>query len=102
VTIVVAAYYVLFAVMGATTQTLVIEMLAGAVFIVAAVSGFKWSLWIVVVALAAHGIFDSTHDRFIANAGVPAWWPGFCLMFDITAAAYLAWMLNRGRIRAGA
>ncbi len=100
VTIVIASYYALFAVMGASTHTLVLELLVGAVFLAVAVSGFRWSLWAVVVALAAHGVFDLTHDTFIANAGVPHWWPEFCLTFDLTAAIYLAWRLNSGRIRA--
>lgn len=102
VTIVIACLYALFAVMGASTQTLVLELVVGAVFIVAAVSGFRWSLWVVVVALAAHGIFDFTHDAFIANAGVPDWWPEFCLAYDLVAAAYLAWLLWSGRRLAGA
>lgn len=100
VTIVIASYYALFAVMGASTNTLVLESLVGAIFLAAAVSGFKSSLWVVVVALAAHGIFDLTHDTFIANAGVPGWWPDFCLTYDVTAAGYLAWLLKSGRIRA--
>jgi hypothetical protein len=102
VTIVIASYYALFAVMGASKHALVLELLVGAVFLAVAVSGFRWSLWVVAVALAAHGIFDLTHDTFIANAGVPVWWPEFCLTFDLTAAAYLAWLLKSGRIRAAA
>jgi hypothetical protein len=57
--------------------------------------GFKKNLWLVVVALAAHGIFDFFHRRIVANPGVPAWWPAFCMTFDITAAAFLAWLLKR-------
>jgi hypothetical protein len=102
VTIVIATYYALFAVMGASTHALVLESLVGAAFLAVAVSGFRWSLWVVVVALAAHGIFDLTHDTFIANTGVPVWWPEFCLTYDLTAAAYLAWLLKSGRIRAAA
>src|SRR5258705_6633771 len=79
VTIVIASYYALFAVMGASTHTLVLESLAGAVFLLAAVYGFRSSLWVVVVALAAHGIFDLVHGSAIPNPGVPTWWPEFCL-----------------------
>ena len=100
VTIVVASYYVLFAVMGASTNALVLESAVGAVFVAVAVGGFRSSLWIVVLALAAHGAFDFVHSRLISNPGVPAWWPPFCATFDITAAAYLAWMLKIDRIRA--
>ena len=88
--------------MGAFTRALVLESLAGAVFLVAAVTGFRWSLWVVVVALAVHGIFDLTHAAVISNPGVPSWWLEFCLTFDVTAAAYLAWLLKSGRIRAAA
>jgi hypothetical protein len=100
VTMVIASYYALFAVMGASTHALVLESLAGAVFLAIAVSGFRWSLWVVVVALAAHGMFDLTHAAVISNPGVPHWWPEFCLTYDVTAAMYLAWLLKSGRIRA--
>jgi hypothetical protein len=100
VTIVIASYYALFAVMGASTQTLVLEALAGAAFLALAVLGLRSSLWVVVVALAAHGFFDLVHARAISNPGVPDWWPRFCLTFDVTAAGYLAWLLRSGRVRA--
>ena len=102
VTIVIASYYALFAVMGASTHALVLESLVGAVFLAAVVAGFRSSLWVVVVALAAHGVFDLTHGWIIANPGVPSWWPAFCLTYDMTAAAYLAWLLGSGRLRAAA
>jgi hypothetical protein len=98
--IVIASYYALFAVMGASTRALVLESLVGAGFLLAAVSGFRSTLWIVVSALAAHGIFDLAHGAAISNPGVPPWWPEFCLTYDVTAAAYLAWQLKSGRIRA--
>ena len=100
VTIVIASYYALFAVMGASTNALVLESAVGAAFLAVAVFGFRSSLWVVVLALAAHGVFDLAHGRIISNPGVPAWWPAFCLTYDVTAAAYLAWLLKIGRIRA--
>jgi hypothetical protein len=102
VTIVVASYYALFAVMGASTQALLPEVLVGMVFLVVAAWGFRWSLWVVVAALAAHGILDLGHGMIISNQGVPPWWPQFCLAYDVTAAAYLAGRLRSGRIRAAA
>lgn len=102
VTIVIASYYALFAVMGASTHTLLLESLVGSAFLAVAVAGFRSSLWAVVVALAVHGILDLTHDWFISNAGVPRFWPAFCLAFDLTAAAYLALLLKTGRTRAAA
>ena len=99
VMIVIASLYALFAVMGASTTALVLECLVGAVFIAAAATGFRSSLWVVVVALAAHGVFDSVHGRIISNPGVPAWWPAFCGTYDVTAAGYLAWLLKSDRIQ---
>lgn len=100
--IVIASLYVLFAAMGAPPHTLVTELAVGAVFIGVATWGFKSSLWLVVLALAAHGIFDFFHGALVPNPGVPAWWPEFCLAYDVVAAAYLAWLLVRGRVRAAA
>lgn len=100
VTMVIASYYALFAVMGASTETLVLESVVGGVFLGVAVYGFRSSLWFVVLALAAHGVFDLAHSRVISNPGVPAWWPAFCLTFDVAAALYLARLLKIGRIRA--
>ena len=67
----------------------------GVVFVIAAVAGFKGSSWIIVAGLAAHGVQDAVHDHIIANAGVPAWWPAWCLAYDVGAAGALAWLLTR-------
>jgi hypothetical protein len=100
VMIVIASLYALFAVMGESTNALILESVVGAAFIGVAVLGFWRSLWVVVLALAGHGFFDLVHGFVIANAGVPVWWPAFCLAYDVTAAAYLARLLAIGRIRA--
>jgi len=95
VMIVIASYYVLFAISGGTTASIVIESAVMLLFAGAAIAGFKRSLWIVVAALAAHGIFDLLHSPMISNPGVPPWWPQFCLAYDVVAAAYLAIRLTR-------
>lgn len=100
VMIVIASLYALFAVLGGSTTALLVESVVGAAFIAAAVAGFRSSLWVVVLALAAHGVFDLVHGRVISNPGVPAYWPAFCLTYDVTAAAYLAWLLKIDRVRA--
>ena len=100
VAIVIASYYSLFAVLGASTHALVLESLVGGGFLALATLGFRSSLWLVALALAAHGAFDLVHGAFISNPGVPPWWPAFCLAYDATAAGYLAWLLKTGRVRA--
>jgi hypothetical protein len=100
VLIVIALYYALFAVIGGSAHALATESIAILAFLGVAVAGFRKSLWLVVAALAAHGLFDLVHGRLIANPGVPAWWPAFCGAYDVVAAAYLAWLLSRSKVRA--
>ena len=95
VAMVVASYYVLFAVMGGSRSAIVIESAAGLVFVALAVLGFKRTLWLAVIALAGHGLFDCVHASIVSNPGVPSFWPGFCAAYDVTAAGYLAWLLSR-------
>ena len=95
VAIVVAHYYVLFAVMGSSGRILVVEIVIASAFWLIAVLGFKTSLWFVVAALVGHGVFDFTHHLFIQNPGVPLWWPGFCMAFDVVAGGWLAFRLMR-------
>lgn len=99
VAIVVATYYALFAIMGGSLQALALECLVIAGFIIAAVVGFKFNLWWAAGALFAHGVFDFFHGHLIVNPGVPVWWPGWCLSYDVTAAAYLAWLLKSSKIK---
>ena len=96
VLMVIASYYVLFAVMSGSVEALVIESAVMTLFAAAAVAGFKSSAWIVVAALAGHGVFDAVHGHIIENAGVPAWWPAWCFAYDVGAAAVLGWLLQRG------
>ena len=98
VMIVIASYYVLFAVMSGSFQTVVIESVVMTLFAAAAVAGFRSSAWVVVMALAGHGVFDAVHGHLVENAGVPAWWPAWCFAYDVGAAAGLAWLLRRGLV----
>jgi hypothetical protein len=96
VVIVIALYYVLFAAMSGSLETVLLESMVMMAFTTAAVIGFKSSPWIVVGALAGHGVFDALHGEVIENSGVPVWWPAFCLAYDLGAAAGLAWLVKRG------
>ena len=95
VLVVIASYYVLFAVMSSSPRAILADSIVMTAFALAAVLGFKTSLWLVVAALAAHGVLDLSHDRLVTNRGVPVWWPPFCMAYDVVAAAFLAWLLTR-------
>jgi hypothetical protein len=62
---------------------------------IAAVVGFKSSAWVVVAALAGHGVVGAFHGHVMENSEVPVWWPAFCLAFDLGAAGSLAWLIQR-------
>lgn len=100
VLVVVASYYGLYAVLGQSMQALVAELAVMLVFVAATVAGFRRNLWIVAAGLFAHGVFDVFHGALISNPGLPAWWPAFCMSYDIVAALCMAWLLQRSRIRA--
>lgn len=97
--VVIASYYCLFAILGCGSA-LFWEMGVFVAFALTATIGFRTNLWIVVVTLMGHGLLDWYHDQLISNAGVPAWWPIFCLSFDAAAGAHLAWRLLSGKIEA--
>jgi hypothetical protein len=96
ITIVVGAYYVLFAAMTGSIEIVAMEVGLMAVFVVAAVAGFKSNLWIVAAALAGHGLFDMVHGRVLDNPGVPVWWPAFCATYDVAAGGIMAWLMKNG------
>jgi hypothetical protein len=99
--IVIASYYGLFAVMGGP-DALLSEVIGIGIFALLAFIGYRFNLWIVVVAIGGHGVFDWFHHFLIADPGVPAWWPGFCMTFDVLAGTWLACLLLAGRIPAKA
>jgi len=98
VAIAVASYYLAFAVSDGRSEVWLAELAIAVVFIAGAVLGFKRSPWIAVLALGGHGVMDVFHHLLVHNQGVPRAWPGFCMSFDVTAAAIVAvLMLIRAR-----
>lgn len=90
VLIVVAHYYVLFAIVSGKQGALPAQLIIFGLFSTAAVLGFRVSLWFVAAGLAAHGVFDFAQQFVAVDGGVPAFWPLFCLSYDLAAAAALA------------
>jgi hypothetical protein len=96
--VVIASYYILFAVMAGASQALVPEFLLFAGFVALAAWGFRRDLRLVMLGLVAHGALDLFHDALVTNPGVPAWWPAWCGAYDIAAPTYLAILVWRGRV----
>ena len=93
VLMVVASYYVLFAVMGG--QALSVELAIATGFAGLAWLGGRGRLWLVGVGLLLHGLFDLLHPAVIDNSGVPAWWPAFCAAVDLVLGGWVLLMAGR-------
>lgn len=100
VLIAIAALYGLFGTIDGTPSVIAAEVAGMVPFVVAALLGFRRTLWFVVAGLLCHGIYDFIHGHLVHDAGVPPWWPLFCLAYDATAALYLAWLLARSTVTA--
>jgi hypothetical protein len=96
VLIVIAMLYELYAVIGGSTRALALEAIGAVGFSLLAVLGFKRNLYFAAGGLAAHGVYDYFHGHLFVNPGVPAWWPAFCMSYDVTAGAILAWLQSKG------
>ncbi len=100
VLIAISTYYVLFAVQAGSGRTIALEVAVAGVFSAIGLLGIRRNLWLVVGAIAGHGVFDILHRLLIANSGVPVWWPGFCMAFDVVFGAFLGMRILR-RSRSG-
>jgi hypothetical protein len=87
--IAIGAEYEFFAAIGGPASALWAEAPFALAFIACGMLGFRVPL-AVPGGLVVHALFDALHPHLIQNAGVPSWWPAFCLSFDLLAAAVLA------------
>lgn len=98
VLVIIASYYVLFAVLDGSGHALVWELVIAAAFSTVAVTGALFFPTLVGTGIVAHGLFDIVHDVLIENSGVPAWWPSFCASVDVLLGIWVI-ILTRNRFR---
>ncbi len=91
--IIIASYYVLFAVIGDGQHDLPVEILIASAFMLLALAGFRTSPWLIVAGLVCHGTYDAFHAAVVGNTGAPTWWPAFCGAYDAMLAALVAFRL---------
>lgn len=99
--IVIASYYVLFAVMAG--RPVVVEIVVATVFgIMAVASALRWRL-LAGLGILLHGVFDFTRGGIVGDGGAPEWWPAFCGGIDVVLGVWLlgAFWFGYGRQRAG-
>lgn len=97
VLVVIAAYYILFAVMGGSRPALVWELAVAVVFSTVAIMGGLHLPVLVGVGIVAHGLFDFVHHTMIQDAGVPEWWPGFCGSLDVVLGLWVIGLSRSSR-----
>jgi hypothetical protein len=96
VLVIIASYYVLFAVLGGSNQALVCELVIAIAFSTVAIIGALFFPTLVGTGIIAHGLFDLVHDMIIENPGVPTWWPTFCGSIDVFLGLWVI-LLARSR-----
>lgn len=57
--------------------------------------GFKGSGILVVALWMGHAVYDIYHHVLVTNAGMPGWYPAFCLGFDLIMVVYLSRLVMR-------
>ena len=98
VLVIIASYYVLFAVLGGSGQALGWELVIAVAFSTVAIIGALFLPTLVGAGIIAHGLFDLVHDGLIENSGVPAWWPSFCASIDVLLGLWVV-ILTRSQLR---
>ena len=91
----IAAVYIGFAVADGRRAVLVVEVMVASAFVICATVAMASFPWLIVIGLIAHGLKDLWQHRtqFVANT---RWWPPFCLVVDVVAAALTAGLLLTG------
>lgn len=88
--IVIAAYYVLFAIISG--HSVLRELLIASVFLVIAVFGAHKSLAIVGAGIAAHGGYDIFHVIYFSKHVAPTWWAPFCASVDFVLGFWVIYL----------
>ena len=97
VLVIIASYYVLFAVLDGSAHALAWEVVIAVAFSAVAIIGALVVPTLVGIGIIAHGLFDLVHDVFITNSGVPSWWPSFCGRIDVLLGLWVV-LLTRSRL----
>jgi hypothetical protein len=86
---VIAFVYIGFAVADGRPRVVAVESSVAMIFVVVAAAAVTGSPWLLVAGLLGHGAKDLWQHRthYVANT---RWWPPFCLIVDVAAAAIIA------------
>lgn len=95
--IVISSFYLIFAIAAGNLSEFLINLLIVTLFTGLALRGYLQSLWLVVLGLVVHGLFDFAY-HFHGGGPAPVWWGAFCLTFDVVFAVGLTGVLRTASV----
>ena len=101
VLIVIASYYVLFAVMAADRTGVAVELGAAMLFVAISFAGLRAGCLVSAGGILLHGLYDLVHRQIMSNHGAPNWWPTFCGALDLALGMTLLIAIRRTDQRDG-
>ena len=95
--IVIASYYVLFAIMQ--NQSIVFELMVASCFLFLAVFCAKKAPIVIGIALIMHGLYDILHVFVLKHQVAPHWWGEFCASVDIVLGIWVIYLKRSEQTR---
>jgi uncharacterized protein DUF6010 len=88
----IAAIYLGFAFSDGRPSIVILELVAGTVFIVLALLGLWLAPMFIAAGLILHGLWDLAHRPHAIPTKLPAWYPPFCAAYDFVFAAVFLYL----------
>jgi hypothetical protein len=83
----IAAIYLGFAFSDGRASIVILELVAGTIFIVLALLGLWVAPAFIAAGLILHGVWDLAHRPKAITTKLPVWYPPFCAAYDFVFAA---------------
>ena len=96
----IAAIYLGFAFSDGRPAIVILELVAGTVFIVLALLGLWLAPMFIAAGLVLHGVWDLAHRPRAIPTKLPAWYPPFCAAYDFVFAGVFLYLARDLAVRA--
>jgi uncharacterized protein DUF6010 len=96
----IAAIYLGFAFSDGRPSIVILELVAGTVFIVLALLGLWLAPMFIAAGLVLHGVWDLAHRPRAIPTKLPAWYPPFCAAYDFVFAGVFIYLARHLAVRA--
>jgi len=90
-------YYWVFAIAANDYPALLMEIIIGLIYFLAAFIAYKFksflTMFLLGIGFVSHALYDIFHDNLFNNRGTPIWWPEFCGAVDILIGFYVLYYI---------